>query len=373
MDNRLAFVDDDESVLDSLRRMLRKQEGIWEMHFFLNAAEALEATRTISFDTIVSDVRMPGINGFEFLKILRSQQETRDIPVIILTGAGEPALKRKALDMGATDLLEKPCEMEDLLARLRSALQTKIYQDEIKKQNETLEHKVQERTAELEASRMDILRRLAKAGEYRDEDTGYHVARVGLYCRLIAEALELEREFVEMIHLTSPLHDIGKIGISDSILLKPGKLTPEERVVMESHCMIGAGILQERPKGFDVLFRPQKEEIRPVTEDKNPMLGMASTIALCHHERWDGTGYPQRLRGEQIPLEARIVCLVDVYDALKSDRPYKEAFPEDKVLTILREGIGQFFCPEIHQAFERTYPEIRRLGDTLADEKRPRM
>lgn len=369
MKKRILFVDDEPDLLEALRRMLRKQQAVWDMRFALSADEALEAIDKTPFDAVISDIKMPGKDGFDLLKTLRESAKTRDIPVVILTGQSEPGLKRRALDLGATDLLNKPANLEDLLARIHSVLRLKSYQDRLKAQSEILEQKVRERTLELEKSRRDIIWRLAKAGEHRDDLTGRHVARVGCYCRVMSEELGMGRDFVEMIFLTSPLHDIGKIGVPDEILLKKGKLSADERAVMERHCAMGAEILIEQPKGITPFLDWQGVD-SPAEQPRsdNPLLKMASIIAMNHHERWDGAGYPNGLAGQSIPIEARIAALADVYDALSFARPYKSAYGEDETLTIIRREAGRHFDPEVFEAFQRVLGELRTIRAELSDE-----
>jgi len=369
MKSRILFVDDEPAILRVFARILRGQAEVWDMHFALSVDEALEKIDGTEFDAIVSDISMPGKDGFALLNALSASDKTRDIPVIILTGNAENDLKRRALDQGATDLLNKPVDPEDLRARIRSVLRLKSYQDLLKNQNAILERRVRERTAELEASRLDIIGRLAKAGEYRDEDTGNHVVRVGFCCRAIAETLGMDDGFVDLISVTSPLHDIGKIGIPDHILLKPGKLTPEERRTMERHCEIGAGILQKEPKGFRLYGQLLGGDlIDAYPKNENPFLKMASSIAMGHHERWDGKGYPGGLRGEEIPLEARIAAVTDVYDALGSKRPYKPAYPEERVRAIMGGEVGRHFDPEVFAAFQRAMDEIQSIRSQFPDD-----
>jgi putative two-component system response regulator len=366
---RILFVDDEPNFLDGLRRMLYCQRTKWVTSFVHSADEALEEIRRNGPDVVVTDARMPGKDGLELLTTLRGVDKTKDVPVIVLTGAAESDLKRHALDLGAADLLNKPVNLEDLLARINNALRVKSYQDELKASNESLEQKVADRTAELEESRRDIIWRLAKAGEYRDEETGNHIARVGCYCRVISEGSNLPNDFVETIFLTSPLHDIGKIDVPDRILLKEGKLTPEERKTMERHCAIGADILLRKPKGMRPFLAWRANE-QCVTQElgDNGILKMAASIAMTHHERWDGGGYPQGLAGEDIPLESRIVALSDVYDALSFARPYKPAYPEDKVLAIMREEAGSHFDPTVYATFERVVDEFRTIREQFAEE-----
>ena len=369
---RILFVDDEPYFLDGIRRMLRRHAGEWELAFTGSVAGALRELGRAEFDLLVTDINMPGRNGFDLLAAVCGENpEQAPFPIVVLTGNAETDLKRRALEMGATDLLNKPVSAPDLVARVRSALRLKSYQDQIREQNELLEKKVAERTADLEISRLDILWRLAKAGEYRDEETGNHTVRVGLLSHTLARALGMERDLAERVFLVSPLHDIGKIGIPDGILLKKGALTPEEWKIMRTHCQIGFSILKDEAKGtgyyLDMICGADGcGRARP--RAANPLLDTAAVIALNHHERWDGQGYPQGLRGGEIPLVARIVALVDVFDALKSVRPYKPAFSDDKTLEIIREERGGHFAPQIVEAFLDTFDVLREICLDLQDE-----
>lgn len=366
MSKQILFVDDEPNVLSAIRRMLHGKAPDWALSFANGVDEALGKVAETRFDVVVTDVTMPVKTGFDLLGALQESEATRDIPVIILTGNAEQDLKRKALDMGATDLLNKPASTEDLIARLKSVLRLKDYQDRLKHQNEILEVKVRERTHDLEQSRLDILWRLAKAGEHRDEETGNHVLRVSRYSTILARGFGLDEKAIENIALTSPLHDIGKIGIPDAILLKAGPLSDEERAMMQSHCHIGAKILLEAPKGLRLPSAAGGENTVP-ENGHNPMLAMAAEIALSHHERWDGRGYPKHLERENIPISGRIVALADVYDALGSARPYKPAFPEAEVLGILKESSGSHFDPELVKLFVSLLPELRAVQRQLTD------
>ena len=370
MKARILFVDDDLNILHSLERLLYKQHDVWEMCFVSSAGEALKKTRGEGFDAIILDVSMPEMNGFDFLTALRESEETKDIPVVILTGNSDSSFKRHALDLGATDLLCKPAFCEDLVARIQSMLRLKSNQDQIKNQNEILDRKVKERTIELEESRQDIVWRLAKAGEYHDDETGNHTLRVACYCQAIASELGMFNGFTDRLFIASPLHDIGKIGVPDAILLKKGKLTSEERKTMQSHCAIGSAILQENAKSETYrLTRLYGNASFTRSRAQISLLKMASNIAMSHHEKWDGSGYPQGLAGEDIPLEARIAALADVYDALRSERPYKPAFPEDKTLRIIKEEVNGHFDPSILAAFWKVSDAIRYIREEFSDEK----
>ena len=250
-------------------------------------------------------------------------------------------------------------------------MQTKTYQDDLRAMNEMLAEKVQRQNVDLAQSRMSVVCRLGMAAEFRDEDTGNHVIRVGCYSRAIAAAMGMPRSFLEMLLLAAPLHDIGKIGIPDSVLLKPGPLTDEEWAVMQRHCEIGECILREQSKVVVPLFdwyAVEPPAMKETLENRDPVLEMAASIALTHHEKWDGGGYPRGLQGEAIPLESRIVAVADVFDALTSNRPYRPARPEEEALTIMEATVGSHFDPRVHAAFFRSLPEIRAIRARFADD-----
>lgn len=366
---RILFVDDENNVLEGLRRMLHSQRGEWEMGFVCSVDEALERLEETCFDAIVSDIKMPEKDGFELLALLHKSEITRNIPVIIVTGCNESDMKRRALDMGATDLLNKPVCREDLLARLHSVLRLKSYQDELNNQNKLLEQRVRERTVELENSRLDIVWRLGKVAEFRDEETGNHVIRVGWYCKIIAESLGMGEDFVEKLFITSPLHDIGKVGIPDEVLLKQGSLNHEEWEIMKQHCEIGSEIFNQDYGGMkSFLAWGGKHAQQRHKKVDNPLYKMAASITMTHHEKWDGTGYPKGLTGSDILLESRIVAISDVYDALCSERPYKPAYSENKAMDILSKEVGLHFDPDVYKAFENSLEEIRSVKVQFADE-----
>lgn len=363
----ILFVDDDQNFLAGLFRSLHAKAGEWSMSSANSVDDAIKALTRENADVVVTDFRMGEKDGLELLQMITSSEHTRDIPVIMLTGSDESTLKQRALELGAADLLGKPVVREDLIARISSAIRLKDYQDELKKINQNLEVRVIERTAELEQSRLEMIWRLAKAGEYRDEGTGNHVLRVGYYCKTIAEALGADQDFINHLFLTSPLHDIGKIGIPDAILKKRGILTPEERAVMETHCEIGAKILaQPHSDARSPWISSAFTQID--SSDDNYLIEMAASIALAHHERWDGKGYPSRLSGDEIPLEALIVAIADVYDALSTERTYKPAFPREKVLEIMRDEQGTHYSPDVFAAFETSLEKIFMIQDEIIDQ-----
>lgn len=359
---KILFVDDEQNFLDGIRRMLRDQRDSWSMEFVNGVEEALERCAEIEFDTVVSDVNMPVKTGLDLLEALRGDERTRTIPIIILTGNAETDLKRQALDLGATDLLNKPVGHEDLVARLRSVLRLKEYQDELRDQNAYLEQRVRERTADLENARRDIIWRLAKAGEFRDEDTGEHVIRVACCCRALALALELPDDKIQNIFLTSPLHDLGKIGIPDRVLLKTGTLDESERLIMDQHCEIGASILMAQPKAIAAFLESADETgLQPLATEADKLREVATTIIMTHHEKWDGTGYPQGLKADEIPISGQICAVADVYDALRSERPYKKPYGVEKTMEQMRAGRGSHFSPHVFDVFESIADEFEEI------------
>lgn len=361
----LLFVDDEQYYLKGMERMLHQRKNQWKIFFAQSVNQAMELIEIHPFDVIITDVKMPDKTGFDLLVHLQKSKHTRTIPVIILTGSSDRALKRKALECGATDLLNKPIDPEDLLARITSALRLKSFQDEVIRQNITLEAKVNERTRALEFLHHDLVWRLAKAGELRDEDTGDHVVRVSHYSRVIAESLVLSPKEVDLIFLTAPLHDLGKIGIPDGILLKKGRLSPGEWEIMKQHCQIGAAILTDEPKGMGT-FYALKSNAPPKIDMDDTVRQFAATIAMSHHERWDGTGYPKGLKQTDIPLSGRIVAFADVYDALRSIRPYKGACSGDEAWKALGDSAGTHLDPDIFKSIQGLKSHFESIHTTYS-------
>jgi putative two-component system response regulator len=360
----IVFVDDSERQLEGLKRLIRLEDPGWDLLFLADSGQALETIHCVQPDVVVTDMAMPQLTGLELIERLANDPNTADICTIMLTGLDEPHLKRRALDVGATDLLNKPVTIEDLQARIRSVLRLKSFACQLKAQNESLEHRVQARTQALRESRREILWRLGRAAEFRDSDTGLHVARVARYSQLIAQAMGMPEDFVETIYLAAPLHDVGKIGVPDEILRKPGALTPQERTLMQEHCQIGAHILGDprRSTPWD-----RGTDAGDEHDLADPVLMMALEVAIAHHEHWDGNGYPQRLAGSEIPISARIVALADVYDALTTERVYKKAFSSEEAFRMISESSGRQFDPRVFAAFASVVPEIELARTLLAD------
>jgi putative two-component system response regulator len=364
---QILIVDDDQRVLDALQRALRCQSQEWDMTFIRHPEEAWESLLQIAYDAVLTDLRMPGMNGIEFLERIRKTEKTKDVPVVILTGLNDHDLKEKALLCGAVDLLNKPVDSGQLVARLKSVVGMKEYEDQLRDANEALCEKVERQTVDLAQTRMNVICRLGMAAEFRDEDTGNHVIRVGCFSRIIAATMGMPPPFVEMLFLAAPLHDIGKIGIPDSVLLKPGPLSDQEWAIMKRHCEIGESILRDQSKAMFSMFDwyMGDSSATRMRESHDPVLDMAATIALSHHEKWNGGGYPRQLSGEDIPVEARIVAVADVFDALTSHRPYRPARPEGEALTIMESTVGAHFDPRVFAAFTQSLPQIRVIRERL--------
>ena len=319
-------------------------------------------------DLVILDVMMPFMTGIEVLAQLRANPETAHLPVLVLTAAVDRETRLAVLETGATDFLSKPIDPSELSPRVRNALTLKKFHDSLQHQAQDLEHAVRMRTAELEASRQDIIHCLARAAEFRDDDTGQHVLRVGRYAGIIAQALGLDEDTVDQIRQAAQLHDIGKIGVPDSILLKTGKLAPDEFERMQKHTCIGKRVIERLPQHeWDELRKHVQIGSMILDIPRSPVLQMAARIALTHHEWWDGNGYPLGLAGEDIPLEGRITAVADVFDALSSKRPYKRPFPREKCFQIISEERGTHFDPKVVEAFFSMRDAIVKIQIELAD------
>ena len=328
---------------------------------------ALEAVAAQPPDVILLDLMMPGMDGFEVCRQLKESQDTRHIPVIIITGMRDKEANVKALEAGADDFLVKPFDAILLGARIRSSLRSKMMQDQIinyqqqlEEANQNLERRVCDRTAQVIHTQHVALFSLARLAESRDTETGAHLERIRLYVRELARQLletgrfddEIDDDFVDKLYLSSPLHDIGKVGIPDRILLKPGRLTHDEFEIMKTHAVIGGDTLRAAD----------------LEAGQDSFLAMSRDIAYSHHERWDGAGYPSGLGKTDIPLSARLTAVADVYDALTSRRPYKEPMSHAKSKSLIVEGCGTQFDPDIVDAFLAREEAIVAIGRHLVEE-----
>jgi putative two-component system response regulator len=315
---RILIVDDQEPHARLLRDVL-SQAGATHVTVTTDPRRAAALFDSVNPDIVLLDLMTPLRNGHDVLAEIRARTPHGDYcPVLIVTAEIDAEAKQQALAGGANDFLVRPFDTVEVLLRIRNLLQTRWLTRQLREQNDLLERRVRERTHDVEEARIEILERLALAAEYRDDDTGQHTIRVGELSARLARVLDLSQEDIDLLRRAAPLHDVGKIGIPDVILLKPAALTPAEFEIMKTHTTIGAKIL---------------------SGSRSPLLQAAQSIALTHHERWSGQGYPAGLEGTGIPMVSRIVAVADVYDALTNDRPYRRAFTDEKARGFLREGV----------------------------------
>lgn len=320
----LLLVDDEPANLQVLRHTLQAD---YRLLFARDGQAALDRVHADRPDLVLLDVMMPGMTGYEVCTTLKQDPWTANIPVIFVTALADAENEHNGLDIGAVDYISKPFNPSVVRARVRTHLSL-----------------VQ--AHEVMTTRLQIVQCLGRAAEYKDNETGMHVVRMSHYARTLAKAMGFPDQVADELLHAAPMHDVGKIGIPDAILTKPGKLSDYEWMVMKQHTVIGAEILGQHPSG---------------------LLNLAATIARSHHERWDGTGYPDGLKGENIPVAARIVAVADVFDALTSERPYKHAWPVDEALDFIRQQRGQHFDPAVVDVFIEHLPEILAIRQRWAD------
>ena len=340
----VLVVDDEPIVRDLVSRWLR--DGGYSCSVAGNPADAWTHLQQHEVDLVTLDITMPGGSGLDLLDQIH--QAMPDTAVIMLTAEGDTGHAIRALTAGAYGYLIKPVERQELMIQAKNAIERRNLVIENREYMQRLETKVREQTKMIRTAHEETIHRLVAASMYRDEETGEHIRRVGMYSALMAEALGWPWEDVERIRMAAPMHDIGKIGIPDAILQKAGALAPDEFEIMRRHTVIGAAML---------------------AGSESPVLELGRTIALCHHERWDGTGYPAGLAGSNIPESARIVAIVDVYDALTHDRVYRPALAEHEAVAILENGQGTHFEPCLLRLFLSMLPEMRRIGQEIPDDR----
>ena len=349
---KILIVDDQANNTELLEAYLAPQG--YDVIIASSGRQALEELSGGEIDLILLDVMMPGMDGFEVTRLIREDENSRMIPVVLVTALHETEDRIKGIEAGCDDFISKPIDRMELLARVRSLLKIKAYNDLLKNYRKELESEVAARTEDLKnaldklrESSLETIYRLSMASEYKDEDTGAHIKRMSLYSAAVATRMNLDENTIRLLLYSSPMHDVGKIGIPDLILLKPGKLDAAEWKIMMQHTNIGAGIL----KGSEAEF-----------------IRMGEQIARGHHEKWDGTGYPDGLKGTEIPVVCRITAIADVFDALTSRRPYKEPFSVEKSMSIITEGRGSHFDPDVFDAFIAIKDDILSIKDQFENE-----
>lgn len=359
----ILAVDDTEANIDVLMDTLGND---YELMVAMDGPSALEAVATAIADgappdLILLDIMMPGMNGYEVCERLKADPTMAEIPVIFLTALTEIASKTRGFQVGAVDYMTKPFEVPEVRARVETHLSLALARRELANQNQRLEQKVQQRTRELAMTQDVTILALASLAETRDNETGGHIRRTQNYVRVLAEQLRepfgLSPADIEMLYKSAPLHDIGKVGIPDAILLKTGRLTDEEFLIMKSHPTLG----------MQALAIAEQSMAEADFATQGSFLRFAKEIAHGHHERWDGTGYPRGLAGEAIPVSARLMALADVYDALISRRVYKPPFPHARAVEMILDGRGTHFDPRVVDAFLAHEEDFRQIALANAD------
>ncbi len=343
---RILIVDDEPGNIELLRQVL-DQSGYPNIKTTSDPREVLSIYKEFDPDILLLDLRMPHMDGFAVMEQLKEFNKGNTYcPILILTAEQGNEICLKALNSGGRDFMGKPINLLEMLTRVRNLLETYLLQKKVRNQNLILEEKVKERTKELNNTRLSVIQKLGRAAEYRDNETGNHVIRMSRYSALLAKKVGLNEKHCDLILNAAPMHDIGKIGIPDSILLKPGKLDHAEWQIMKTHVAIGAEIL---------------------ADDESELLQMAQKMALQHHEQFSGSGYPNGLKGEEIAIEARIITTSDIFDALTSERPYKKAWSVEDAINEMESKSGLILDPKLVTAFKEILPDVLKIKAQFSD------
>ncbi len=346
-DFKILICDDSVTNVMVLAKLCQS-EGFTDTQTVTDPRKVVPLIEAQNFDLLMLDIEMPHMSGFDVMSEIRKRHADELLPILILTVLQNTDIRNRALAEGASDFLNKPFDQTEVILRVKNLLKVRYVYRIQQNLNQELEKKVQERTRELDAASEILVRRLAQVGEMRDKETGNHVIRVGQYASLLAELSGLPAEICYMMNKAAPLHDIGKVGVADDILLKPGKLDGKERVVMKTHAEKGAELLGDH----DSL-----------------LMQLAASIAMHHHEKWDGSGYPRGIAGESIPIEGRITAISDVFDALTTQRPYKPAWPVEKAIAYLQGQSGKSFDPGLLKLFFDNLDKVMKIKEQYSDEK----
>lgn len=342
---RILVVDDERTSLILMKRLLQAS-GYSDIVLIQDSCEVMAEYQAAPTDLILLDIQMPHLTGFDVIEQLAALQDPLMPPILVLTARHGRGEMLRALKSGAHDVIRKPFDQAEVAARVRNMLDVRLAHKMLYNQKDVLERIVRERTHQIRETRLQVVQRLGRAAEYRDNETGRHILRMSHSSALLAQQLGWNDAQCEIMLHASPMHDVGKIGIPDYILLKPGKLTPDEWQIMQTHASIGGDIL---------------------SGDDSELLQLAREIALTHHEKWDGSGYPLGLAGDAIPISGRIVALADVFDALTSERPYKKAWSIDAALDWIQEQTGKHFDPAVVTVFLQLVPEILNIRNRFSD------
>ena len=378
---RVVIVDDEPINVKLVRKVLQ-EVGFVNVTGVTDATQAIASIREAQADIVLLDLMMPHVSGLDVLTAMRASADLRAVPVIVLTASADRETRLQALEAGANEFLGKPVDRAELIPRVRNALTVKAYYDNLRGQNDRLEAAIADRKRELAAAEVAIVHSLARAAEFRDDVTGRHVIRVGRYAGLIARQMGFDATDVHRIELAAQLHDVGKIGVADEILKKPAKLDADEFLAMQRHCQFGRRVLEhtveqrwdlERHPDLAGPARPDRSNEHAglgghlLAGTGSPLMQMAGRIAMTHHERWDGTGYPLGLAGHDIPIEGRITAVADVLDAMSSARPYKPAYPLDKCFEEMESLRGTHFDPAVLDALHAVRGAIVEIQVECAD------